>query len=78
MMKTWILAGALVQHDIPPPTPANNDLIFDTVALSQEIESSLNEQMSRLIEETQKTLLDSETSKPSLANHPTQRHRKVK
>ncbi|WP_299002164.1 hypothetical protein [uncultured Shewanella sp.] len=78
MMKTWILAGALVQHDFPPPTPANNDLIFDPLVLSQEIEMSLNEQMRRLIEETHKTLLDIETFEPSLANQLKQRQRKMK
>ncbi|WP_298776213.1 hypothetical protein [uncultured Shewanella sp.] len=72
MMKAWILAGALVQPDTPSPAPVNDKLIFDTAALNQEIETSLNEQMNRLIEETQKTLLDIETSRPSLANQPTQ------
>ncbi|WP_299494641.1 hypothetical protein [uncultured Shewanella sp.] len=68
MMKAWVLAGALVQQDIPSPSPINNELIFDTIAISQEIEISLNEQMARLIEQTQHTLMELESPKPTLAS----------
>lgn len=72
MMKAWILAGALVQNDIPPLPSTINDPIFNPQVLTQEIETSLNEQMARLIEETQQTLLDIEPTSATLANQATQ------
>ena len=70
MMKAWILAGALVQNDIPPQSPNLNTALFDTQVLTQEIEIALNEQMARLIADTQQTLLDVSANQPELANRP--------
>ncbi|MCL1123221.1 hypothetical protein [Shewanella surugensis] len=75
MMKAWILAGALVQNEIPPHTQVVNASIFDTQALTQEIETTLNEQMAQLVEDSQKTLLDIIPTTQTLASQPKSHHR---